>query len=160
MKVLHNRERMSRTVQEIGIPESDMLRPRRHLLANIRQHNLTLHNAKGLEFPNVFLAGMEEGLFPHSRSLDSKAAMEEERRLCYVGMTRAMNTLVLTRAIHRRRYGNDAPEQSIPSQFLEEIPPPLMENMSPRGMVSAAYRSGFGSGRRNDENEFGDRHFD
>ena len=121
---------------------------------------MTLHAAKGLEFPLVFLAGMEMGLFPHSRTLNNPEELEEERRLCYVGMTRAMNTLVLTRARYRRRYGNDAPEQSIPSQFLEEIPPPLMENLSPRGLVPSGYRSGFSTGRRNDENEFGDQHFD
>src|SRR6202035_2283843 len=77
---------------------------------------LTLHNAKGLEFPIVFLAGLEEGLFPHSRSLDSKAAMEEERRLCYVGMTRAEQRLFLTNARYRRRYGGGQPEPSIPSR--------------------------------------------
>ncbi len=71
---------------------------------------MTLHAAKGLEFPLVFLAGMEEGLFPHSRTLTSPVELEEERRLCYVGMTRAMDTLVLTRARYRRRYGNDVPE--------------------------------------------------
>ena len=75
---------------------------------------MTLHAAKGLEFPLVFLAGLEEGLFPHSRTLNNPEELEEERRLCYVGMTRAMNTLILTRAHYRRRYGNDAPEQSIP----------------------------------------------
>jgi DNA helicase-2/ATP-dependent DNA helicase PcrA len=121
---------------------------------------MTLHAAKGLEFPLVFLAGMEEGLFPHSRTLNNPEELEEERRLCYVGMTRAMNTLVLSRAHYRRRYGNDAPEQSIPSRFLEEIPPMLMENLSPRGLVQSGYRSGFGAGRRNNENEFGDQHFD
>ena len=71
---------------------------------------LTLHNAKGLEFPIVFLAGMEEGLFPHQRSIDSREAIEEERRLCYVGMTRAQKRLYLTwakisPAIWRRRAG-------------------------------------------------------
>src|SRR6185503_5088433 len=71
---------------------------------------MTLHAAKGLEFPLVFLAGLEEGLFPHSRTLMNPEELEEERRLCYVGMTRAMNTLILTRAHYRRRYGNDAPE--------------------------------------------------
>jgi len=90
---------------------------------------MTLHAAKGLEFPLVFLAGMEDGLFPHSRTLNNPEEMEEERRLCYVGMTRAMNTLILTRAQYRRRYGNDAPEQSLPSRFLEEIPPQLIENL-------------------------------
>ena len=83
---------------------------------------MTLHAAKGLEFPLVFLAGLEEGLFPHSRTLNSPEELEEERRLCYVGMTRAMNTLVLTRAHYRRRYGNDVPGDSVPSRFLEEVP--------------------------------------
>ncbi len=92
---------------------------------------MTLHAAKGLEFPLVLLAGMEEGLFPHSRTLNSPNDMEEERRLCYVGMTRAMDTLMVTRARYRRRYGNDMPEMSLPSRFLEEIPPDLMEDMSP-----------------------------
>jgi superfamily I DNA/RNA helicase len=71
---------------------------------------MTLHNAKGLEFPVVFLAGMELGLFPHSRSMNSEAALEEERRLCYVGMTRARKRLILTwaqvpQAVWRRRAG-------------------------------------------------------
>lgn len=88
---------------------------------------MTLHAAKGLEFPLVFLAGMEEGLFPHSRTLSDPEGLEEERRLCYVGMTRAMDTLILSRAHYRRRYGNDAPELSIPSRFLEEVPAHLME---------------------------------
>ena len=90
---------------------------------------MTLHAAKGLEFPLVFLAGMEEGLFPHSRTLTDPTGLEEERRLCYVGMTRAMDTLVLTRARYRRRYGNDMPESSIPSRFLEEVPSRLMEDL-------------------------------
>lgn len=93
---------------------------------------MTLHAAKGLEFPLVFLAGLEEGLFPHSRTLNNPDELEEERRLCYVGMTRAMDTLILTRAHYRRRYGNDAPEASIPSRFLEEIPPELVENLGGR----------------------------
>ncbi|HTS48166.1 MAG TPA: UvrD-helicase domain-containing protein [Bryobacteraceae bacterium] len=93
---------------------------------------LTLHNAKGLEFPNVFLAGMEEGLFPHSRALDSKAAMEEERRLCYVGMTRAQKRLFLTSARYRRRWGGGQTEASIPSRFLSEVPPGLIEDLNPR----------------------------
>jgi len=90
---------------------------------------MTLHSAKGLEFPLVFLAGMEEGLFPHSRTFLNPEEMEEERRLCYVGMTRAMDTLVVSRARYRRRYGSDLPEASVPSRFLEEIPPQLMEEI-------------------------------
>ena len=90
---------------------------------------MTLHAAKGLEFPLVFLCGMEEGLFPHSRTFLNPEDVEEERRLCYVGMTRAMDTLVLTRAVYRRRYGTDLPEASIPSRFLEEVPVGLVEEM-------------------------------
>ncbi|MGA9671268.1 MAG: UvrD-helicase domain-containing protein [Terracidiphilus sp.] len=99
---------------------------------------MTLHAAKGLEFPLVFLAGLEEGLFPHSRTLNNPEELEEERRLCYVGMTRAMDTLVLTRAHYRRRYGNDAPEMSIPSRFLEEVPTSLVENLGGRGAVQSS----------------------
>jgi len=94
---------------------------------------MTLHAAKGLEFPLVFLVGLEEGLFPHSRTLNSPNELEEERRLCYVGMTRAMDTLVLARARYRRRWGTDMPEASIPSRFLDEVPPQLLEDLgSPR----------------------------
>jgi len=90
---------------------------------------MTLHSAKGLEFNLVFLVGMEEGLFPHSRTFNDPTQMEEERRLCYVGMTRAMDHLVLTRADYRRRYGTDMPEASIPSRFLEEVPAKLLEDV-------------------------------
>ena len=90
---------------------------------------MTLHAAKGLEFPLVVLAGMEEGLFPHSRTLIEPDQIEEERRLCYVGMTRAMDTLVLSRAVYRRRYGTDMPEASVPSRFLDEVPIQLVEEM-------------------------------
>jgi DNA helicase II / ATP-dependent DNA helicase PcrA len=94
---------------------------------------MTLHAAKGLEFPLVFLCGLEEGLFPHSRTFLQPDDIEEERRLCYVGMTRAMDTLVLTRAVYRRRYGTDLPEASVPSRFLEEVPSELLEEIgSPR----------------------------
>lgn len=93
---------------------------------------LTLHNAKGLEFPIVFLAGMEEGLFPHMRALDSKAAMEEERRLCYVGLTRAEKRLFLTSARYRRRWGGGETEASIPSRFLSEVPKALIEDLNPK----------------------------
>jgi DNA helicase-2/ATP-dependent DNA helicase PcrA len=115
---------------------------------------MTLHAAKGLEFPLVFLAGMEEGLFPHSRTLNAPEELEEERRLCYVGMTRAMNTLILTRANFRRRYGNDAPEMSIPSRFLEEVPQQLIENLGSTRAAAWAYAgsayggSRYGAGRR------------
>jgi DNA helicase-2/ATP-dependent DNA helicase PcrA len=90
---------------------------------------MTLHAAKGLEFPLVVLAGMEEGLFPHSRTMLEPDAIEEERRLCYVGMTRAMDTLILSRAVYRRRYGTDMPEASVPSRFLEEVPAQLVEEL-------------------------------
>jgi DNA helicase-2/ATP-dependent DNA helicase PcrA len=90
---------------------------------------MTLHAAKGLEFPLVFMAGMEEGLFPSARTMMEPSGMEEERRLCYVGMTRAMDTLVMTRARYRRRYGNDSPEASVASRFLEEVPSRLVEDL-------------------------------
>ncbi len=113
---------------------------------------MSLHAAKGLEFPLVLLAGMEEGLFPHSRTLNNPMELEEERRLCYVGMTRAMDALVMTRARYRRRYGNDMPEASTPSRFLEEIPQHLLEDLTPaqrtptRGGYGDRYSSGRGSG--------------
>jgi len=95
---------------------------------------MTLHSAKGLEFPLVFLCGLDEGLFPHSRTLLAPDDIEEERRLCYVGMTRAMDTLVLTRARYRRRWGTDLPVASVASRFLEEVPAELIEDVgSPRG---------------------------
>ncbi|HEY4364526.1 MAG TPA: UvrD-helicase domain-containing protein [Bryobacteraceae bacterium] len=94
---------------------------------------LTIHNAKGLEFPIVFIAGLEEGLFPHSRSLDTESAMEEERRLCYVGMTRAEKRLYLSWARYRRRFGGGQPEQSIRSRFLKEVPPELIEKVRGQG---------------------------
>jgi DNA helicase II / ATP-dependent DNA helicase PcrA len=88
---------------------------------------LTMHNAKGLEFPIVFIAGLEEGLFPHSRSLDSEGAMEEERRLFYVAMTRAETKLHLSWARYRRRFGGGQPEQSTSSRFLTEVPRALVD---------------------------------
>jgi DNA helicase-2/ATP-dependent DNA helicase PcrA len=93
---------------------------------------MSLHAAKGLEFPLVFLTGLEEGLFPHSRTMLTPEDIEEERRLCYVGMTRAMDQLVLTRAVYRRRYGTDLPEASVPSRFLEEVPGSLIEGLGTR----------------------------
>ena len=88
---------------------------------------MTLHSAKGLEFDAVFLAGLEEGLLPHSRSLDDRAEIEEERRLFYVGMTRAKKSLVLSRAIYRRAYGSEGMRASLPSRFLAEVPMDLIE---------------------------------
>jgi DNA helicase-2/ATP-dependent DNA helicase PcrA len=98
---------------------------------------MTLHAAKGLEFPLVFLCGLEEGLFPHSRTFLNPDDIEEERRLCYVGMTRAMDQLVLTRAVYRRRYGTDMPEASVPSRFLDEIPAELMEELGRVGRAAS-----------------------
>jgi DNA helicase-2/ATP-dependent DNA helicase PcrA len=86
---------------------------------------MTMHSAKGLEFPVVVIAGMEEGLFPHSRASEDEAELEEERRLCYVGITRARSRLVLTSAARRRVFGDYQGTQ--PSRFLEEIPPDLVE---------------------------------
>ena len=97
---------------------------------------MSLHAAKGLEFPLVFLSGLEEGLFPHSRTMLQPDEVEEERRLCYVGMTRAMDQLILTRAVYRRRYGTDLPEASVPSRFLEEVPAPLIEELGTRRAIS------------------------
>ena len=103
---------------------------------------MTLHAAKGLEFPLVFLCGLEEGLFPHSRTFLHPDDIEEERRLCYVGMTRAMDVLILSRAVYRRRYGTDLPEASVPSRFLEEVPPQLVEELGTSRRSQTASRAG------------------
>jgi DNA helicase-2/ATP-dependent DNA helicase PcrA len=95
---------------------------------------MTLHSAKGLEFPVVFLAGMEDGLFPHQRSVADLAGLEEERRLCYVGATRAMRQLYITYAEQRRLYGIDTYGQ--PSRFISELPAELIEEIRPRLQVS------------------------
>jgi len=112
---------------------------------------MTLHSAKGLEFGLVFLIGLEEGLFPHSRAFNDPDQMEEERRLCYVGMTRAMDHLVLSNARYRRRYGTDMPDATVPSRFLEEVPAPLLEELgtSSRARQAASYQSA----------DYGERHF-
>ena len=88
---------------------------------------MTLHSAKGLEFPLVFLAGMEENLFPHRMSLDEPGRLEEERRLCYVGITRAMQKLVITYAESRRLYGSE--NYNTPSRFIREIPKELINEV-------------------------------
>ncbi len=95
---------------------------------------MTLHSAKGLEFPVVFMAGMEDGLFPHQRSVADLASLEEERRLCYVGATRAMRQLYITYAEQRRLYGVDQYGQ--PSRFISELPADLVEEIRPRLQVS------------------------
>jgi len=124
---------------------------------------MSLHAAKGLEFPLVFLSGLEEGLFPHSRTMLQPDDVEEERRLCYVGMTRAMDQLILTRAVYRRRYGTDLPEASVPSRFLEEVPAPLIEELGRRRSTSSA-RVGTGAlarpaGRSPAAHDAGDVHY-
>ncbi|ERP89386.1 DNA-dependent helicase [Alcanivorax sp. P2S70] len=95
---------------------------------------MTLHSAKGLEFPVVFICGMEEGLFPHQRSSEDPSGLAEERRLCYVGLTRAMRELYLTHAESRRLYGNE--NYNPPSRFLREIPAEAMEEIRARAGFS------------------------
>lgn len=95
---------------------------------------MTLHSAKGLEFPVVIMAGLEEGLFPHSRSSDDLEELEEERRLCYVGMTRARARLVLTGAARRRIFGEY--QSSEPSRFIEEVPAELIDRVAPSPSAS------------------------
>ncbi len=108
---------------------------------------MTLHTAKGLEFPLVFLAGLEDGLFPHQRSLNDPDSLEEERRLAYVGITRAMRQLYLIYAEQRRLHGIDA--YGIPSRFIKEIPEEFLEEVRPRVSGTRAgqgFGRGFGSG--------------
>jgi DNA helicase-2/ATP-dependent DNA helicase PcrA len=95
---------------------------------------MTMHSAKGLEFPVVFMAGMEQGLFPHQRSVEDPLRMEEERRLCYVGITRAEKKLYLTMAEQRRLHGRD--QYNPPSKFVGELPGELLEEIRPRMQVS------------------------
>ena len=110
---------------------------------------MTMHSAKGLEFPVVFIAGLEEGLFPHSRSADDEAELEEERRLCYVGITRAQRRLVLTSAARRRVFGDY--QSTEPSRFIDEIPAGLVDEV-PSSFVTpqqsfSQFRSGtYGKG--------------
>jgi len=122
---------------------------------------MTLHSAKGLEFPVVVLAGLEEGLFPHSRSSDDEEELEEERRLCYVGMTRARSRLVLTGAARRRIFGEY--QSSEPSRFIDEVPADLIERKAASFSSSSGYQGNFphyefrtnpyGRGRRVKESE-------
>jgi DNA helicase-2/ATP-dependent DNA helicase PcrA len=115
---------------------------------------MTMHSAKGLEFPVVVICGLEDGLFPHSRSADDEAELEEERRLCYVGITRAERRLVLTSAARRRVFGEY--QSTEPSRFIDEIPPELIEEVasafvSPYASSFSQFRApqyGKGSGYR------------
>ena len=95
---------------------------------------MTMHSVKGLEFPLVFMVGMEEGLFPHQRSSEEPGRMEEERRLCYVGITRAREQLIVTSAEVRRLYGND--NYNVLSRFIKEIPSQLIEEIRPKAQIS------------------------
>ena len=95
---------------------------------------MTLHSAKGLEFPLVFLVGMEEGLFPNNKSIEEAGRLEEERRLAYVGITRARQKLVITYAEARRLHGQDM--YGMPSRFLREIPPALIHEIRPKIQVA------------------------
>lgn len=97
-------------------------------------HLMTLHSAKGLEFPDVYLVGMEEGLFPHQRSSEDIIQLEEERRLCYVGITRAKKVLTMTYTQHRRLHGSDYYPQ--PSRFIDEIPSELLNEIRLGGSVT------------------------
>lgn len=129
-------------------PEDDSLAPLQEFLANAAldagdaqadDHEdsvqlMTLHAAKGLEFPLVFLAGLEENLFPHQMSVEEPGRLEEERRLCYVGITRAMQKLVLSYAEARRLHGSDS--YNSPSRFLREIPPDLLAEIRLHNTVS------------------------
>ncbi len=126
---------------------------------------MTMHSAKGLEFPTVFITGMEDGLFPHQRSLQDPRGLEEERRLCYVGATRAMRELYLTYAEQRRLHGIDT--YGLPSRFISELPGELVEEIRPHVQVSRPYApaaprraettpSGIGLGQRVRHRKFGE----
>jgi DNA helicase-2/ATP-dependent DNA helicase PcrA len=105
---------------------------------------MTLHAAKGLEFPLVFMSGMEEGLFPHQRNIDDPSGLEEERRLAYVGMTRAMKQLVITYAEVRRLFGSE--KRCFLSRFVREIPDDLLKEVRLSGALSrpAGVSAGYG----------------
>jgi DNA helicase-2/ATP-dependent DNA helicase PcrA len=125
---------------------------------------MTLHSAKGLEFKLVFLCGLEEGLFPHQRSISDSQGLEEERRLCYVGLTRAQHQLYLSYAEQRRLYGND--NYATASRFLRELPTELIEEVRPaiqvsrpvyrRESVESAAPGGMDLGRRVRHNKYGE----
>jgi DNA helicase-2/ATP-dependent DNA helicase PcrA len=106
---------------------------------------MTLHSAKGLEFSAVFMPGLEEGLLPHKLSLDDDAALEEERRLCYVGMTRAQDRLALSWSLFRRSFGEDGRRSTRASRFLDEIPTTLTERLAGTGKVETRWEGALNS---------------
>ncbi len=114
-------------------------------------HLMTLHSAKGLEFPDVYLVGMEEGLFPHQRSSEDLIQLEEERRLCYVGITRAKKTLTLTYTQHRRLHGSDYYPQ--PSRFIDEIPSELLNDIRLGGSVTESLFNSSSSKPKSEDGE-------
>ncbi len=125
---------------------------------------MTLHSAKGLEFPLVFMVGLEEGMFPHSMSAEEPGRIEEERRLCYVGITRARQQLFVSYAEIRRHYGSD--NYNPPSRFIGEIPAALVAEIRPRAMISQpmyqapaiedAAETGIAVGQRVTHSKFGE----
>lgn len=123
---------LSHAALEAGDPETDGVEDEVQLM--------TLHTAKGLEFQQVYMVGMEERMFPHWRSLDEAEELEEERRLCYVGMTRAMSKLTLSCAQRRRLYNAESAPMS-PSRFLKEIPSQLIEADEPEDAVAPGFLS-------------------
>lgn len=120
---------------------------------NARVALLTVHSAKGLEFDAVFLAGLEEGLFPHFQSRDSKEDLEEERRLCYVGMTRARRKLFLTWTPFRRSFGGEAGTPAMASRFLKEVPAGLVEGLDTRSGYVYEEESEYRRKERDDREE-------
>jgi DNA helicase-2/ATP-dependent DNA helicase PcrA len=144
---VENLEELVSAAKQFG-PEEDELSPLQQFLdraaldagdAQADEHEdsvqlMTLHSAKGLEFPLVFLAGMEENLFPHRMSLEEPGRLEEERRLCYVGITRAMEKLILTYAECRRLHGSET--FNTPSRFIREIPAQLLQEVRIHGTVT------------------------
>jgi DNA helicase II / ATP-dependent DNA helicase PcrA len=145
---LHELIEVAREFDAVAAARDDALRPLEAFLAQValvadadsRRDDdglitlMTLHNAKGLEYPIVFIIGCEEGVFPHSRSID-EGSLEEERRLCYVGITRAMRNLTMTYARRRAVFG--AQTMGLASRFLSEIPPDLVEGGSSAAMTAA-----------------------
>jgi DNA helicase-2/ATP-dependent DNA helicase PcrA len=114
---------------------------------------MTMHSVKGLEFPLIFMCGMEDGLFPHQRSTSNPSGLEEERRLCYVGITRAKQLLYITHAEQRRLHGIDNFSQ--PSRFISEIPSEFIEEIRPRLQTARPLHSNLSKQKMYTENEMG-----